>query len=236
VARIQPSFQLEMIQRIRKATIDMTFVHKMAPCIILALAVAVVLQGAATAAPASLLGANLVVNGNAEAGPALPKSVGAQGWATAGHFTAVNYGYDGYPNSLSPGPSDRGYRLFSGGSSDALSTASQAIDISSLAPSIDAGKIHYNFSAWIGGFSSQRDYATVTATFYNASHASLNSVQIGPVTSADRQGITALLRRQSTGTVPAGSRTIGVKVVATRFEGANNDGYTDNISLTLSQR
>jgi hypothetical protein len=200
-----------------------------------ALALALALQVAAAAAPSSLLGGNLVVNGNAEAGPALPKSVGAQGWATTGHFTAVNYGYDDYPNKLAPGPSDRGSRLFTGGTSDAVSTASQAADVSSLGPAIDAGKVHYNFSAWIGGYASQRDYATVTATFYNASHTRLNSVQLGPVTSADRQGITALLRRQSSGPVPAGTRTIGVKVVSTRTEGASNDGYTDNISLTLSQ-
>ena len=201
---------------------------------LLALALALGLAAAAAAAPSSLLGGNLVVNGDAETGPALPKSVGAQGWATTGHFTAVNYGYDGYPNSLSPGPSDRGYRLFTGGTNDPLSTASQAIDVSSLATAIDAGKIHYSFSAWIGGYSSQRDYATVTATFYSASHVRLNSVQLGPVTAADRQGITALLRRQCKGAVPAGTRTIGLKIVATRFEGASNDGYTDNISLLLN--
>jgi hypothetical protein len=203
--------------------------------LVLALVLMSALQAAAAAAPSSLIGPNLVVNGNAEAGPALPKSVGAQGWATTGHFTAVNYGYDGYPNSLSPGPTGRGYRLFTGGTNDPLSTASQAIDVSGLGPAIDAGKIQYNFSAFIGGYSSQRDYATVTATFYNASHTRLNSVQLGPVTSADRQGITSLLRRQSSGSVPAGTRTIGVKVVSTRTEGASNDGYTDNISLTLSQ-
>lgn len=200
-------------------------------CLVLA-----ALHGVAQSAqPSSVLGRNLVVNGDAEADQGLPKVVGAKGWATTGRFTAVNYGYDDYPTSQAPGPSDRGYRFFSGGSDDAVSTASQAIDVSSAGSAIDAGKVKYKFSAWIGGFSSQRDYATVTATFYNASHARLNSVQLGPVTSADRQGITALLRRQASGAVPAGTRTIGIKVVATRFEGANNDGYTDNISLTLSQ-
>lgn len=206
-------------------------------CLTAALAclVSASLQGAAEGAqPGSLLGRNLVVNGDAEADQGLPKVVGAKGWATTGHFTAVNYGYDDYPSSQAPGPSDRGYRFFSGGTNDALSTATQAIDVSSISPAIDAGKIKYNFSAWIGGFSSQHDYATVTVTFYNASHARLNAVQLGPVTSADRQGITGLLRRQSSGAVPAGARTIGIKVVATRFEGASNDGYTDNISLVLN--
>jgi hypothetical protein len=202
----------------------------------LTLGVALALQAAATAAPSSLLGRNLVVNGNAEAAQGLPRMVGARSWATTGHFTAVNYGYDDYPTSKSPGPSNRGYRFFSGGTNDALSTASQGIDVSSLASAIDAGKISYDFSAWIGGFANQQDYATVTATFFNASHTRLTSVQLGPVTRTNRQGLTALLRRQTAGSVPATTRTIGVEVVSTRFEGASNDGYTDNISLTLSQR
>jgi hypothetical protein len=202
----------------------------------LTLCMALALQAAAAAGPSSLLGRNLVVNGNAEAAQGLPRMVGAQNWATTGHFTAVNYGYDDYPTSKSPGPADRGNRFFSGGTNDALSTASQGIDVSSLAAAIDAGKIAYDFSAWIGGFANQNDYATVTATFFNASHARLTSVQLGPVTRTNRQGLTALLRRQTAGSVPAMTRRIGIEIVSTRLEGASNDGYADNISLVLSQR
>ena len=190
----------------------------------------------ATPQPGSLLGRNLVVNGNAEAAQGLPHIVPIPGWAVTGGFTAVNYGYDSYPSSQAPGPADRGYRFFSGGTNNALSTARQGIDVTGLGQVIDAGMISYTFTAWIGGSSNHSDYATVTVTFYNAAHAKVGSAQLGPVTNADRQGITALLRRTTGGAVPAGTRRIGVEVVATRFSGASNDGYTDNISLVLAQK
>ena len=184
----------------------------------------------------SLIGQNLVVNGDAEAGPGLPQknSTNVPGWTTTGHFTAVNYGHDDYPSLVSPGATDRGKNLFSGGTSDPISTASQSIDVTPLAASIDGGQIKYAFSAWIGGFSSQADYAVVAATFYGSTHARVGGVTLGPVTAANRQGLTALLRRVADGVLPAGTRSIGVKVTATRFEGSANDGYTDNISLVLS--
>jgi hypothetical protein len=201
------------------------------------IAILIALPGASMGAvPASLIGQNLVVNGDAEAGPGLPQknSTNVPGWTTTGHFTAVNYGFDDYPSTTSPGATDRGKNLFSGGTNDPISTASQSIDVTPLAAPIDRGQITYAFSAWIGGYASQADYAAVGATFYSAAHARLGGVTLGPVTAANRQGLTALLRRAAEGTLPAGTRSIGVKVTATRFEGSSNDGYTDNISLVLS--
>jgi hypothetical protein len=184
----------------------------------------------------SLIGQNLVVNGDAEAGQSLPQknSTNVPGWTTTGNFTSVNYGYDDYPSLLSPGATNRGKKLFSGGTNDPISTASQSIDVTPIAVPIDRGQITYAFSAWIGGWSSQADYATVAATFYGSTNARLGGVTLGPVTAADRQGLTALLRRAAEGTLPAGTRSIGVKVTSTRFESSSNDGYTDNISLILS--
>jgi hypothetical protein len=53
------------------------------------------------------------------------------------------------------------------------------------------------------------------------------------VTLADRNGATALLPRSATGAVPAGTRTIGVRLDMVRVQGSYDDGYADNLSLTL---
>jgi hypothetical protein len=214
----------------------MTISDRMFACVAV-IAMLIALPGASMGeVPASLIGQNLVVNGDAEAGQSLPQknSTNVPGWTTTGNFTTVNYGYDDYPSLVSPGATNRGKKLFSGGTNDPISTASQSIDVTPIAAPIDRGQINYAFSAWIGGWSSQADYATVSATFYGATQARLGGVTLGPVTAADRQGLTSLLRRAATAALPAGTRSIGVKVTSTRFEGSSNDGYTDNISLVLS--
>jgi len=215
----------------------MSYARHFALCLVLALAMSPCLVRADATPSSSLLGHNLVVNGGAEAGPGLPQSGSTTipGWTTTGNFTAVDYGHDDYPSKLTPGPSDRGEHLFSGGTSDPLSTASQSIDVSALATAIDGGTIKYAFSAWIGGYASQHDYASVSATFLGTGQAPLGNVVLGPVTAADRAGLTALLRRAAAGTVPAGTRSIVIKITATRFDGTANDGYTDNISLVLQK-
>src|ERR1700722_12892666 len=55
-----------------------------------------------------------------------------------------------------------------------------------------------------------------------------------PVTEPDRDGATTLLFRSISGEVPEGTRSIIVEMDATRFEGAYDDGYADNLSLVVS--
>ena len=64
-------------------------------------------------------------------------------------------------------PADRGKLLFLGGPSNDSSNAYQDIDISPLAAQVDAGAVKFAFGAWIGGFSSQGDYAVLSARFMN---------------------------------------------------------------------
>jgi hypothetical protein len=61
----------------------------------------------------------------------------------------------------------------------------------------------------------------------------LGSASIGPVTSADRSGATGLLPVSGTGTVPVGTVAIEVQLVMTRYDGAYNDGYADDLSFTV---
>ena len=67
---------------------------------------------------AAAYGVNLIVNGNAEAGPSSITGgpVTVPGWTTSSAFTVVPYGAPGgFPASIDPGPSDRQNQFFSGG-------------------------------------------------------------------------------------------------------------------------
>ena len=108
----------------------------------------------------------------------------------------------------------------------------QRIDVSNLASSIDGGNIDFVLSAWLGGFSSQNDIATVIAHFMNSSNVEIGTAQLPAVTAANRGNVTGLLLREQLGDVPAFTRSINIESTATRSTG-ENDGYTDNISLVF---
>jgi hypothetical protein len=188
---------------------------------------------------ASLFGRNLVVNGNAEADTGSPDDnqiVKPTAWTTTGQFTVVQYGASGgFPDKSAPGPADRGKNFFAGGNV-ALSTATQTIDLTPGAEAIDAGSITYALSGWLGGYSNQNDDVQVTVRFLSSTGAQLGSAQLGPVKAADRKGVTGLFLRSATGAVPAHASSARVTLTVTRFDGEYNDGYSDDISLTLKKK
>jgi hypothetical protein len=179
--------------------------------------------------------ANLIVNGDAESGTGSTDAtpVTTPGWTSAGEATALEYGSGGYPALTDPGPTDRGVNLFIGGYMDAMSSLTQTIDLSADAAQIDASAVTYALSGWLGGYAGQEDYATLTVTFQDGTGTALGTGTIGPVTAEDRSDVTGLLARSTTGSVPAGTRSALVVLAMVREEGTANDGYADDLSLTL---
>jgi hypothetical protein len=188
---------------------------------------------------AQVFGPNLIVNGNAEAGPGSTDGTtlpvpNAPGWTLTGNLTVVKYNVSGgFPLSTDPGPPTRGSNFFAGGN-NASSSAAQTINVAAGAATIDAGTATYSLSGWLGGFSSQDDNATLTVTFRNAGATAIGSATIGPVTAANRGSATGMLLRSAAGTVPAGTRTIDVVLQLTRVSGTYNDGYADELALVLA--
>jgi hypothetical protein len=195
------------------------------------------------AAPATAGGAtgpasaNLIVNGDAELAPGSPNGtpVATPGWTVTGEATALQYdATGGYPLSTDPGPPSRGTSLFAGGPADAVSSLSQVIDLTASAAAIDSGAVTFTLAGYLGGYTSQEDNAQVTASFENTAGTQLALATIGPVTAEDRNDITSLLLRSTSGSVPAQTRFITVTVTMTRASGTANDGYADNLSLALT--
>jgi hypothetical protein len=175
-------------------------------------------------------GSNLVVNGNAEAGPGSASGndvLPVPGFTTTGNFTVAQY------DASISGPADRGANFFAGGPNNASSSAMQVISLLPEASVINAGGATFSLSAYLGGYDGQDDNATLTATFLGAGNSVLSTAQIGPVLSADRNGVTEVLFRSLNGLVPVGAQSVNLTLQMTRLQGSYNDGYADDLSLVL---
>lgn len=195
--------------------------------------------------PPSLFGENLLVNGDAELGDASADGtspVAIPGWSTAGAVTVVAYGTPDpsglppFPSQSDPGPDARGANFFAGGPSSLVSTASQEVLVGGAAARIDQGRVRYRISGYFGGWLDQEDTATMRITFMRGSEV-LGVVETSAVTAGLRGFATGMLERNRTGYVPVGTRRILVTLTLTKDPtvGAYNDGYADNLSLTLSR-
>lgn len=198
----------------------------------------VTFAGLLAPAHATPLLTNLIVNPGAEANVGAPdysSTVAPSGWTTTSNFSAVQYAAGG---ALDLNPTDSaaiggGLNHFAGGPSNALATAQQTINIGDLAASIDAGALTAAFQALIGGWFTQGDNMTVSATFLNGLSAPLLTLTLGPVTDTDRGNQSQLLPRSTNTIVPVGTRAVEIEMTATRLEGSYNDGYADNLSFVL---
>jgi hypothetical protein len=210
-------------------------------CLGLVAAAVISLAAVPLAASASVFGTNLIVNGDAEAGPGatfdgeikLTPDLHRQG-----NFTPVTYTAGaGFPVAGDPGVSVGGKNFFSGGPGNGSSGATQMYDISSGASLFDLGTSSFNLSAYLGGYQSQGDNAVLTISFLslvNGHTSVISTASLGPVTAADRGNLTGLLFRETSGLIPVGARMVYLNLQMTRLAGSFNDGYADNLSLVLT--
>ena len=196
-----------------------------------------------SSAPGLLL-TNLIRNGDAEMAVGTPYTTpaGLPYWTASSDSGSAPRGvtYFGYwPSALgyltptATGPADRGLSFFAGGFNSNLGMLTQTVNVSSLAGSIDAGHLVYNFAGFFGGTDSRDDYVYGILFFYDAGNSAVTSPQIGNFLAVDRDNKTELLFSSTEATVPTGTRRIEVDIF---FQGTNlgeNDGFADNLSLIL---
>ncbi len=199
-----------------------------------------VVPAAASASPAAACpacGHNLIANPGAEKGHGANSDlkVKVPGWKQTGGFTETLYTWSsGDVSPTSVGPKHRGKNYFYGGPEAAKSTGTQLIKVA--AGGISGGKVHYTLAGWLGGFDGQGDHTVLTVTFENSSGKALSTVTLGPVTEAQRKGVSELLSRSKTGVVPAATRNVQIRLVMTRESGSDNDGLADNLSLSFKAK
>jgi hypothetical protein len=192
------------------------------------------------AAPASaeLPAGNLVVNPGAEAGPGAANSSdqpALPGWNVTSTFTAVAYGAPDFLTTDDAAKLGGGANFFAGGPGGEVSSAAQTIDVSGARAEIEGSKsVSATLSALIGGYASQDDSATVSAQPLDAAGAPIAPPTALPaVTQTERAGVSTLLRRSTSVSLPGDTRSILVTITATRQAGSYNDGYIDNVSLSF---
>ena len=170
----------------------------------------------------AVLGDNLIVNGDAEAG--------LSGWTMfEGHnpIQSVHYG-NGWIEPSDPGPADRGNSLFTGTGERAA--AYQWLELGALA----GQAMSFELSGWIGGWANQGDNALLYVSFLDASSTEIGHAAIGPVMPADRGGQTSMLLLQTSGLLPEGTSSLMFSLSMERIGGGDNDGYADNLSFKLT--
>jgi hypothetical protein len=184
---------------------------------------------------------NNIFNPGAEAGEgassASPAVSSIPGWVSSNAATVVKYDSDLFPSANIAQSFGGESRFFSGGIQDTSSFV-QVIDIANGSSAIDAGKVSFTLNAYLGGNASQEDNANVSVSFLDSSGTVINgdptSPQIGPVSPQDRNFSTVFVQKQTSGLVPANTRSIRVTITMNKFSSdPSNDGYVDNIGLGL---
>jgi hypothetical protein len=211
-------------------------------------AIAVALCGGVLASPAAAVvpAGNLVGDPGAEQGAATSSDTTVASppapWSNGGtNVTQVAYGAPGgFPTVGDSNAIAGGAAFFAGGPNTSAGFITQLINVTPTATEIDAGHIQATVSAALGGYANQNDTAQVRYTFKATSSSGddgLDGTLLGPVTRSDRGDVTKLLVRDAAVSVPPGTRFITVELDTAREgsapAGTYNDGYADNISITL---
>ena len=194
------------------------------------------LVGSPLTPPPLPLDAELLVNGSFEQGwaPGSPLTlVDAQGWFGGASATCTVKPYSNVDTSV---PTTQVGALIQGGAnllSDAGGNAVlfQRLDVRGNAPFTPS--VVLKLSAFPGGASTDTDRARVDAIFRNSSGVVLDTRSIGPVTRAQRNSSTILMKRVGEFPIPSDTATIDVRVAFEYLSCCEVRGLVDRVSAKL---
>lgn len=185
--------------------------------------------------PAVRVSDNLVRNPGAEASRGEIADWRPQGELPSAQILAYGEG-ETHPAPSDPGPQDRGTYLFAGGGGERSSGLRQEIAVDSTwRAAIDRKAVTVSLSAYLGGYLREGDFATAALTFLGDDQQRLGRIVLSSVGVRERAGKTGLWPAEAREPVPAGTVTLAVDLTFTRVAGRFNDGYADNVSVTLSE-
>ncbi len=186
----------------------------------------------------SMMGVNLVVNGDAEmpndslgsTGNATP----VVGWNDPPSLYVTTY-EEAWLGAGDPGPEDRGNYLMKGAGGGPGTRFHQTIDVTLAKDLIDAGNVTFGYSAYLGGQQDSADTAEATVEFLDDTENKLGEAALAVVTLEDRKGTGGMLLREVTGTLPVGTRRVRVTVLFGGTGDAAFLGYAlaDNIKFAM---
>jgi len=205
-------------------------------------AISVLAAAAVLPSQSQVLNQNLIQNPGAEDGPAAnnftdPQVASIKNWTTTGGFSVAAYGGGDFLRTGDYIPVDHGSKFFYGGPGNQRSTAVQTIDLSGAATDIDAGRIKFYLSGYLGFISGSYDeihLISLKAEFQDASGKPvLTSTATGP-SAADIAIYGGLLPRSAQGFLPANVRKAKITIDFYTGSSGRNGYAAENISLILS--
>lgn len=213
----------------------------------LLLAAAALLIYAAPSAAQGILNTNLIVNGNAEAGPAgsgvVTPVASIPGWTVvSGKPTVLPYNFtstdvaqqptNGFIQLTDPAPADHGFQYFAAVFPSLPATLMQTISVSAESSLINAGNAEFIASAYLGSEGGVSVGTSMAVAFQNANSQTFNTVTVGPLVAAGARG-EAMYLQQQIGLVPSG--TVQITISLTLQNGNYDTGIADSLSLMLTQ-
>jgi hypothetical protein len=184
-------------------------------------------QSVAQAGSKTPLGFNVAVNPGAEA------AQGGTGpiplWQTTSTMTAVKYGTPGFPSAAEALASNGGANLFYCGMNTAGSAARQHLGVSGRAALIDGGGLGLDLSVRMGSTSTDGDAGRMIVRYRDAVGSTIGTLQTSTVEATGGE----MVRTRTSGTVPAGTRSLMVVLKGTGTVGTSCDVFFDNVSVRL---
>lgn len=185
-----------------------------------------------------VIGQNLLANGDFESGPNQLITPLASWTVTRAAFSIVPYGLTAIPFSRPSSMGGQQYLLRS--TANDTEALTQTFDLSGHAGLIDTFSLGITLSGWLGGVGTDPDDASLRVVYRNAFGGPVPSLINGAnnfdetdqVLPADRQNVTDIVYRESSFTVPPGTRTIDVQLRCNRRAGTN-DALADVVSAVL---
>ncbi|MCC6419816.1 MAG: hypothetical protein IT429_16405 [Gemmataceae bacterium] len=183
----------------------------------------------------TVFGRNLVQNPGAEAGQAIASvdetRVAIPNWTATGTMTAVKYDSSNFLDSSAYGPGDRGKNYFAVADAGNASTATQTVDLAGGAAEIDAGRVRFFLSGYLGGTPYVK--GALRAVFLDASGGTLLETAAS-APADDGSGEAVLFLRTASGFLLPNTRS--VKLVLELQSTTAGFGYAsaDNLSFALA--
>jgi uncharacterized protein (TIGR03437 family) len=192
-----------------------------------------------------ILGSNLIVNGNAEAGPAgsgvLTAVASIPGWTVqSGKPTVLPYNLtstaaqqptNGYEQLTDPAPPDHGFQYFAAVFPSLPAVLSQVINVSAASSLINAGNAEFIASAYMGSAGGISVGTQMAVAFQNANGQTFSTTTVGPAFPSFPYA--GMFLQQQIGLVPMG--TVQITVSLTLQNGNYDTGIADSLSVMLTQ-
>ena len=186
---------------------------------------------------------NLVVNGDAESGAAAtgedqPPVQAIPGWTIGGSFTTGRYGGLNLLGPASYGPVEHGDNYFLGalGStrSNTPSTATQTIDLSPAAAEIDAGRVRFYLSGYLGCSCGGAGNSSLKATFLDPDGKTLLEATLRGPSADEIQYMVGILQRATSGYLLPNTRKVKITLDLGKSDLEPQFLSADNIALSLA--